>query len=277
MDCLGGDECSPTPPAGAAEPAPPKKAEKKKRTGPPEDGLPIYMDSAQAVFGKPLKNPPIPIGTLTPEMGSATIWGKVFNLNLRDTWDKLSCNISFAITDLTGSYLMAIKLDKASAQYKKFVASVEEGTAVLVYGRINYDDYLRDYVMRPSSLSTVEAVGKQDTADQKRVELHLHTNMSAMDGMAPAGDLVMRAYQYGHPAIAITDHGVVQAFPDAAKAQGKITQKGRRYQDHLWRRGLYGQRRRHRHHRRGMNLSTATFVVFDVETTGHQRGQGAPD
>lgn len=258
----------PLPPPPAVEPPAPKKAPPKvKHTAPPEDGLPIYMDTAQVVIGKPFRTAPVPIGTLTPEMGSATIWGKVFNLNMRDTWDKLSCNISFAITDLTGSYLMAIKLDKASAQYKKFVSSVEDGTTVLVYGRMNYDDYLRDYVMRPSSISTVDAVQKQDTAQEKRVELHLHTNMSAMDGMTPAGDLVMRAYQYGHPAIAITDHGVVQAFPDAAKAQGKIRKKGgdikiiygvEAYMVNDVITAVSG----------GDEPFDGTFVVFDVETTG---------
>ena len=265
---VSGDAVAPPPPPpAAAEPPAPKKAAPKKRTAPPEDGLPIYMDSAQVVIGKPFKTPPSPIGTITPDMGSATIWGRVFNLNLRDTWDKLSCNISFAITDLTGSYLMAIKLDKASAQYKKFVSSVEDGTAVLVYGRINYDDYLRDYVMRPSSISTVEAVETQDTAEEKRVELHLHTSMSAMDGMTPAGDLVMRAYQYGHPAIAITDHGVVQAFPDAAKAQRKIRKKGGDIKI------IYGVEAYMVNDvitaaTGGDEPFDGTFVVFDVETTG---------
>ena len=262
----GDGEMPPPPPPVDAEPPKPKK-EKKVYTAPPEDGLPIYMESAQVVIGKPFRTPPVPIGTITPEMGSATIWGKVFNLNLRDTWDKLSCNISFAITDLTGSYLMAIKLDKASAQYKKFTSCIEDGTAVLVYGRINYDDYLHDYVMRPSSIATVEAVKKQDLAEEKRVELHLHTNMSALDGMTPAGDLVMRAYEYGHPAVAITDHGVVQAFPDAAKAQAKIRKKGgdikiiygvEAYMVNDVMEAATG----------GDEPFDGTFVVFDVETTG---------
>ena len=137
----------------------------------------------------------------------------------------------------------------------------------MVYGRINYDDYLRDYVMRPSSISTVEAVETQDTAEEKRVELHLHTSMSAMDGMTPAGDLVMRAYQYGHPAIAITDHGVVQAFPDAAKAQRKIRKKGGDIKI------IYGVEAYMVNDvitaaTGGDEPFDGTFVVFDVETTG---------
>ena len=88
---------------------------------------------------------------------------------------------------------------------------------------MKYDSFKGDYIIEPKAISTVEVIEKEDNAPEKRVELHLHTNMSQMDGMTPPKKLVERAIRWGHKAIAITDHGCVQGFPEAANAaKGKI-------------------------------------------------------
>ena len=96
----------------------------------------------------------------------------------------------------------------------------------ITYGEVSYDKYDHEIVLRPRAVSTVEQVQVVDDAEVKRVELHLHTSMSAMDGVTPAGDLIERAWKWGHPAVAVTDHGVAQAFPDAMNAAEKIKKKG---------------------------------------------------
>lgn len=104
--------------------------------------------------------------------------------------------------------------------------TISKGMCLLIRGEVSYDKYDREVIIRPRSLSTVEKVKVVDDAPVKRVELHLHTNMSSMDGVTPAADLINRAYAWGHKAVAITDHGVAQAFPDAMNAVNAIRGKG---------------------------------------------------
>ena len=103
---------------------------------------------------------------------------------------------------------------------------LKKGSAILTRGEIEYDKYDREIVCRARGIATVELLQVVDQAEEKRVELHLHTNMSSMDGINIMGDLINRAYKWGQPAIAITDHGVAQAFPDAMNAVNKIRKNG---------------------------------------------------
>ena len=99
--------------------------------------------------------------------------------------------------------------------------NLKDGKTVLVRGSINMDTYMHTYLINARAVTEIEKIEKQDNAPEKRVELHLHTNMSAMDGMTSAKELVSRAIAWGHKAIAITDHGVVQAFPEACNTAAK--------------------------------------------------------
>ena len=196
-------------------------------SGPSSDGSPYYPESAKLIFGNRMpKNNPTPIKDISPDDGTACVWGEIFSVEGRDTRDGRTCRFTFMFTDKTGSYTAKVSAEKTSREYKVFSEQLTKGTCVLMFGRINYDEYAKDNVFYPFSIATLKKVPVFDNAPEKRVELHLHTNMSEMDGMSSAKSLVMKAYACGHPAIAITDHGVIHSFPEAAQTRRDILAKG---------------------------------------------------
>ena len=183
----------------------------------------IILETARPIIGNLPKKEPIPISEATIEAGRVTIWGEVFDMEVRETRDQTRKIYSIDITDYTNS--ITLKLIQQANDCAK-IDAIKKGTALLVTGSVEYDKYDRENVMRPNAIARAEMVEVVDSAKEKRVELHLHTNMSAMDGMTPAGDLINQAYKWGQKAIAITDHGVAQAFPDAMNAWLKIKKGG---------------------------------------------------
>ena len=213
-------EEAPIPPA-ETESAPVAKAPAKPRAPKKEKANIPYDEATKKPVGnyRPIKGAPVPIGTLGLDSGSAVIWGDIFSVDCRDTRDKNHFIMSIAITDYTGSINLKI-FDELSLKPK--LGDLKPGMTVLVQGDISYDKYDRDMVMRPRHINTVKKNVLTDDAPVKRVELHLHTTMSAMDGVSTAEDLVKRAHSWGHPAVAVTDHGVVQAFPEVMNTVEKI-------------------------------------------------------
>lgn len=184
----------------------------------------LAKKSAKPLYGRAItKVSTIPINTLSAETGSAMIWGDIFSIDLRTTRDGKKYIISILITDYTGS--MTVKIIESIEKCKP-IELLKSGSTIIVKGDVQYDKYDNEIVMHASSISTGEKVKIVDKAEVKRCELHLHTNMSDMDGVSPAADLINRAYQWGMPAIAITDHGVAQAFPEAMNTLSSIQSKG---------------------------------------------------
>ena len=183
----------------------------------------IILETARPLIGNLPKKAPVPISEATIEAGRVTIWGEVFDLEVKETRDGTRKIYSIDITDYTNS--ITLKLIQSVSECSG-ADSIKKGMALLVTGSVEYDKYDRENVMRPNAVASAEMVEVVDSAKEKRVELHLHTNMSAMDGMTPAGDLINQAYKWGQKAIAITDHGVAQAFPDAMNAWLKIKKGG---------------------------------------------------
>ena len=183
------------------------------------DDLPISITNAKPLFGTLVKGKPKPIKECLPEDGEVVVWGDVFSLETRESKDGRYSIINFNITDYTSSYPVKVFGEKKKCE--DLVENLKDGKTVLVRGSINMDTYMHTYLINARAVTEIEKIEKQDNAPEKRVELHLHTNMSAMDGMTSAKELVSRAIAWGHKAIAITDHGVVQAFPEACNTAAK--------------------------------------------------------
>ena len=183
----------------------------------------IVLETAKPVLGSAIKGEPQDISSVVPDSGITVIWGDVFCFDSKVSRDGSKKIYSISVTDYTGSVILKLITDKEKG---KQVDLISKGSTVLVRGELIYDQYDRDNVFKVKNISTVEKIKVVDNASKKRVELHLHTNMSAMDGMNTAEELITRAYEWGHSAIAITDHGVAQAFPDAMNTIEKIRKNG---------------------------------------------------
>lgn len=184
----------------------------------------VVLENPKFIYGPSIKNPsPMDINKVSLESGNVLIWGEIFSLDCKISRDGRKGIYSINITDYTGSMTLKIIDDLEAC---KNIANLKIGMVVLVKGSITYDKYDRDIVLYPRSIALTDKVKVMDTSPKKRVELHLHTSMSAMDGVSDAKDLINRAGEWGHRAIAITDHGVAQAFPDAMNAVETLQKNG---------------------------------------------------
>ncbi len=183
----------------------------------------VDISTAKAVFGRFVKKEPVKISKIKDEEKSVTIWGDIFRLVEKLSKDGTKKIYSISVTDYTSSITLKIIAAKEKWDNLRFL---KEGITLLVTGDVVYDTYDKSLVVKPRNISTVEKVKVVDTALQKRVELHVHSNMSALDGVTPVKDLINRAYEWGHKAIAITDHGVAQSFPEAMNEVNRIKKSG---------------------------------------------------
>ena len=205
---------------------------------------------------------PTPMRRLQKSTGTHLIMGKVFSVDTRETRRGDKINVSIGITDGDSSiFLRGVYLTEEI----EFVSEIKIGRCYAVYGRLRMDTFTNENVMRPQHIAQIAEVLREDRAPQKRVELHLHSVMSQMDAIISPADAIAAAKRFGHPAIAITDHGNVQSFPEmmlAAEKQGgvKVIYGMEAYFVDDTARAVYG------------DLAGATledeFIVFDIETTG---------
>ena len=216
--------------------------------------------SNPVVFGNVIKGNCVAISTLNSESGKVNISGEVFFIETREIRGG-SIAVNIDITDGTSS--VTAKRLFSPEEFAKISDRIKEGTCVKIRGDVEYDKYVRDFIIKPYDITIEEKETRKDTCENKRVELHLHTKMSAVDGVSDVSDLISAAADWGHKAIAITDHGVLQAYPEAYKIGKK---KGIKIlfgvecylvNDMLQ---IYNGKKNY-------PLDTE-FIIYDVETTG---------
>ena len=190
------------------EPAAPEK-EQQEYTD-----LPISLKNARAIYGQSqIRAKPQTIRSVTPQSDTVVVWGDVFGLETKETKKGDRMIVTFNITDKTSSY--SVKIFEQKENCEELLKDLKNGATILLRGLVRDDEFMHMSVINAKAITLVTKIKRADTAPVKRVELHMHTNMSAMDGMTSAEKLIRRAAEWGHKAVAITDHGVVQAFPEA--------------------------------------------------------------
>ncbi len=171
-------------------------------------------ESAEIIKGKAIREKPVSISEAVQMLGEKlVVVGDVFATEIKELRGEKSV-ATFDITDYSGSLKVKVFGKNEEIEEMK-LSSIKKGATLLVSGKVDYDSYARDITITPFSMIKVKRIPKTDNYPEKRVELHCHTNMSSMDAVTDAVTLINRAAFWGHPAMAITDHGIVQAFPDA--------------------------------------------------------------
>ncbi len=177
--------------------------------------MPKKPDNPNVIYGRDFEGDAIELSQVTGEMGEIIFRGKVIEAEARELRNEKTL-YTFTVTDFTDS--IRVKIFLRNEQLPDILGEIKSGAFLKIKGVTNIDPYERE-LMIPSVSGIIKipdfTVSRKDTSPEKRVELHCHTKMSDMDGVTDAKALVARAHKWGHKAIAITDHGVVQAFPDA--------------------------------------------------------------
>ncbi len=254
MDKMRGDLIFSTPAATAAAP--------KKAAAPAESG---------AIYGKPFKGPAVPMKQLNLDMGSVIVEGRVFAVEHKELKKRNAWVVNFDMTDNMGSVRINRFMENSEA--KPILENVQKGSVLRVQGKLTMNQFDNEMVLKPYAIMPGSMEKRRDMAvGDKRVELHLHTTMSNMDALTDTAAAVKQAAAWGHRAIAITDHGVCQSFPDAMKAASKAKVAGTDENIKI----LYGcegyyvndvDDRIVVHGTQDISLDQE-YVAFDLETTG---------
>ena len=183
--------------------------------------------SGDLIFGRPFGGEVVPMKDLNLDMYRVVVAGKVFAVNHKELKKRNAWVVSFDVTDYTSSVRINQFMENDKA--KPILSEIKPGMWVKIQGKMTFDRYDNEMVMQPNAISKFSAPVRTDTAPEKRVELHLHTNMSSMDALTsvfpkagPDRNVIKRAELWGHKAIAITDHGGAQSFPNAMHSAKNI-------------------------------------------------------
>ena len=183
------------------------------------DELPIFKDTLKKIYGKTIHEKPKNIADVSTEDGYITVWGDVLKTEVRETKRGTSKIFDFDISDYTSS--ITVKMFDDKRVIDPLVDKINEAGTLVISGGYQFDTFSNQYVLRPYAIASIKKAEKTDDEPEKRIELHMHTSLSEMDAISSPTALVNQAIKWGHEAVAITDHGVVQALPEAYAASGK--------------------------------------------------------
>ena len=229
----------------------PEKEAEKKDAGP------------KVIFGKMQRTKPCDMSEVTLESGKVSVEGDVIAVTSKELARRGAALLCFDMTDLTNS--VRISRYFRGDEDQSILSEINVGDHLLVQGDVNWSKFDDDLVIEPKCIARGEKTIRKDEAEVKRVELHMHTRFSALDALTDPAAIVKRAAYWGMPAIAVTDHGVAQAFPDMWKA-------GKKYGVKI----IYGTECYFVNDLDGMNAVSGRcplpidteFIAFDTETTG---------
>ncbi len=222
------------------------------------------------VYGKPISEDVIPMLDVRSGMGICAVRGEVLDVDVREInkdGKLMYIAVNFDVGDDTWG--LSCEIFGKAEQIKKAVPAIKSGNILKLRGSYDYDDRARCEKMKVLSIELCDKPGvRMDNAPEKRVELHLHTKMSAKDAITSPGDLINRAAAWGHKAMAITDHGVAQAFPEAFGTLGKLRKKGVDFKLIYGTEGYFVNDLPMGVDGIPRTYKEDIFIVFDIETTG---------
>ena len=220
------------------------------------------VSAPEMILGELSEIDPVPLRNLTSPIRRVCVLGVAYAIETKDTRKGDKTIVNFAITDDDASIYCKMILPAEEAG--GFVSKLKDGNAYAVYGAVRTDRFDGELTVSPNAVALIKKVERTDNAPEKRVELHLHTQMSAMDALIPPDAAVKTAYNWGHRAVAITDHGNVQGYQDAMlvadKTGMKVIYGMEAYFVDDTARAVYGNC--------DAEFADAEFVSFDIETTG---------
>ncbi len=219
------------------------------------------FEGALPLIGEPFEITPSPLFFMTKPTASVIAVGEILGKEIAERKTKGKYKVEFCITDYEAS--MMIRLGVTDDELPLY-QNLSDGMQVAIRGALHFDaDFDGELVIEPYAIMQIKKTERVDDAPEKRVELHLHTNMSQMDAIIPPDVAVKMAHRFGHKAVAITDHGNVQGYQEAMKAAGKLGMKViygmEAYFVNDEAKAIYGDSK--------MTFEDE-FVVFDIETTG---------
>ncbi len=247
-----------------------EKPQRRSYSAPRDPNAPVFRpkEEDEVIYGKPFSKEMTKLGDVNLDSGKVSVEGEIFRVEFKKLNGRGKTVVTFEFSDGTGSIRATKVLPDEEAEALE--PNIKQGGYVIVQGLAHYSQFDKELVLNFYAIVKGKKKVRQDKAPDKRVELHLHTNMSSMDGLCDPGKALKLAASMGHKAIAITDHGVVQAFPEAMKAQASLKKAGKEIKV------LYGIEAyciddlKQGKAVKGETdaLLTDEIVVFDTETTG---------